>query len=406
MSYPCRTNDNRQLNMRSQHGAAFIVMLVILVMGATAMLVSSLSNSALRIERDKITADALAQAKEALIAYAISSENVNGGSGAARPGNFPCPDNNVPSTGYESGSCSSGAVGRLSWKTLGLPELSDGDGEPLWYSLSGNFRKAATRINSDTLGTLPVYDRDGTTLLTPSGSEAVAIIFAPGSIVSNQQRNSSTDKTTASNYLEAANGLNNYTINGPFIAADKSDTFNDRLMIIRTRDFMPTIEKRVAKELQTILANYFADNGFYPFPAPFNTCSGTSSCDSDSNICRGRLPYNAQPTNWGSQPNYSLPTGAGGSTWFTTNRWYRVIYYSVGANFLDSTPSGCNQNLTVSGNAQKGLFFMPGTPLGSVTRSYPNSNLPWYLEDAENQNMNDTYVIPTATSNDQLYVLP
>ena len=384
-----------------------MVMLVIMVMGALTFLISSLSSSALKNARQEKTTAALAGAKEALIAYALSSENF--GNGTARPGNFPCPDTDAPSPtnlnyGVGESSCAAGAIGRLPWKTLGLPELLDGEGEPLWYALSGNFRKIMGVINSDTRGTLLIYNRDGSTLLTPSGSEAVAIVFAPGGIVGNQQRNTTADKTTASNYLDAANSRNNATINGPFIAADKSDSFNDRLMIIRTRDFIPTIEKRVAKELKTILENYRAANGVYPYPAPFSSCKNNTTCVSDPNICRGRLPYTAQPVDWGG--SYALPITAGASPWFIANQWYLVTYYSAGTSRLATAPPGCSASLNVSGNSTAALFFMPGTPLGSVTRTYPNNNLSWYLEDAENQNMDDNYINPTSNSNDQLYVLP
>lgn len=407
MSHPCQASNFRHCQ-RQQRGAALMIMLVILVMGAATFLVSSLNSSTLQIGRDKITADALAQAKEALIAYAVSSENAGGIT--ARPGNFPCPDTDAPgATGYgdEQGSCSTGGgttIGRLPWKTLGIPELADADGEPLWYAVSDNFRKSVSRINSDTRGTLLVYDRDGSTLLTPPGNEAVAVVFAPGKIVGNQQRSTASDKTTPSNYLDAANGLNNATAGGPFIAADKSDFFNDRLMIIRTRDFIPIIEKRVAKELKAILENYRTANGVYPYPAPFSSCSSSSTCDSDTNICRGRLPYTAQPVDWGG--SYALPTTAGGSPWFIANRWYRVIYYTAGTSRLATAPPGCSSTLNVSGNNTAALFFMPGTPLGNVTRTYTNNNPSWYLEDAENQNMDDNYVTPTFNSNDQLYALP
>jgi hypothetical protein len=96
----------------------------------------------------------------------------------------------------------------------------------------------------------------------------------------------------------------------------------------------------------------------------------------------------------------------GVSPWFVDNLWYRVIYYSAGTNRLATVPPGCSANLTVSGNLTPALFFMPGTPLGGVTRTYPNNNPSWYLEDAENQNMDDIYVTPTTNSNDQLYALP
>ncbi|HEX5363326.1 MAG TPA: hypothetical protein VFW59_03580 [Gallionella sp.] len=388
-----------------QNGLALVAILAILVVGGTAVLIGSLSITALHNAQQEATSAALAQAKDGLIGYAISSENAGGAT--ARPGNFPCPDTDAPGTsgyGTEQASCAAGAIGRLPWKTLGLPELRDGSGEPLWYALSGNFRKSAARINSDTRGTLLVYDHDGSTLLTPSGNEAVAIILAPGNITGSQQRNSSTDKVTASNYLDAAKGQNNATTGGPFIAADKSETFNDRLLVIRTRDFIPTVEKRVAKELKSILENYRAANGVYPYPAPFSSCYTNSTCTSDTNTCRGRLPYTALPQDWGG--SYSLPQTASGSPWFINNRWFTVIYYSAGTSRLSTAPAGCNATLDVSGSSTPALFFLPGTPLGGVTRTYPNNNLSWYLEDAENQNMDNNYVAPTTNSNDHLHALP
>jgi hypothetical protein len=392
---------------QTQRGAALMLVLVAMVLGMVAFWINALSTSALKTARQEMTSSALARAKEALIAYAVSSENVNGGATPARPGNFPCPDTDGPGTaGYGDANelCTAGAIGRLPWKTLGLPELLDEAGEPLWYAQSGNFRKTSTVINSDTKGTLQVYDRDGSTLLTPADSEAVAIVFSAGAIIASQQRNSAAEKTTATNYLDSANGRNNTTVNGPFIAADSSDSFNDRLLVIRTRDFMPIIEKRIASELKTILENYRAENGVYPYPAPFNTCKSLSTCNSNTNLCRGRFPFTALPVDWGG--NYSLPSAAGGSSWFSTNLWYRVIYYSAGTGRLASSPPGCNAMLNASGNSTPALFFMPGTPTGSVVRTYANNNLSWYLDDAENQNMDDNYVTPTSIANDQLYALP
>ena len=132
----------RHQAITNQRGAALIVMLVIMVMGIAAALVNSLSITALKTAHQEKTAAALAEAKEALISYALSSENAGGAT--ARPGNFPCPDTDVPSPtnpnyGIGESSCAAGAIGRLPWKTLGLPELLDEEGEPLWYALSGNF---------------------------------------------------------------------------------------------------------------------------------------------------------------------------------------------------------------------------------------------------------------------------
>lgn len=399
---------------QKQRGAVLLIMLVILVVGATGMLVSSLNSATLLSERNNITAKALAQAKEALIAYAISSEST--GTATARPGNFPCPDTDVPGTsnyGSEQASCSAGGgttIGRLPWKTLGISEPRDADNEPLWYILSDNFRKIAAIINSDTQGTLQVYDKDGTTLLTPAGDEAVAIIIAPGRALGSQQRSSDSDKITASNYLDAALSKINASAIGPFIAASTTESFNDHLLILRVRDFMPAIEKRVARELKIILQAYRAANGYYPYPAPFSSCQDNGSCVSDTSICRGRFPYSANPTmpslpDWGGV--YALPK-AGTSDWFVNNRWYRVIYYAVNSNQLQSPPMsmGCGSQLNVSGTNNSVIFFMPGAPLGGITRSYPNNNLGWYLDDAVNTDMNNTYAMPSTTSNDLLYAIP
>lgn len=400
-------------HQHKQSGAVLLIMLVILIVGGTAILLNALNSATPRLAREKATADALAIAKEALIAYAINSENAGGAN--ARPGNFPCPDRDAPGTasyGDAEPSCSLGGgttIGRLPWKTLGIKELTDANNEPLWYVLSTNFRKVAPStsiINSDTLGTLQVYDRDGTTLLTPAGNEAVAIVFAPGSVISSQIRNTNADKILASNYLDSANSRDNSLNSGPFIAADNAATFNDRLIFIKTRDFMPVIEKRVAKALQTTLTNYKANNGYYPYPATFSSCKDDTSCDSNSAVCRGRFPQTAQPVNWGVSGSPTLPS-TGGSAWFTDNQWYRVIYYSAGSSSLATTPAGCSTMLTVAGNNIAALLFMPGSPIGAITRTtYPNNNPEWYLEDIENSNLDDIYINPSINSNDQLYVQP
>jgi len=373
--------------LRKQRGAALMVMLVILIIGVTVMLLNSLSSTALRIERDKITTDALAQAKEALIGRAVADAN--------RPGSLPCPDTNDDGTAESlvGNDCPS-YIGRLPWKSLKLPDLRDEAGERLWYALSPNFRDDNSNpVNSNNQGTLLVYDNSGTTLLTPPGSEGVAIIFAPGNIVVSQQRDSA-NLNFASNYLDIGpNSVNNSTPVGPFIAADKSNSFNDRLMIIKTRDLIPLVEKRVAKELQSTFSNFILNNpGQYPNPANLN-CSTSVNCTYDVSQCRGWVPVNAF-----DNPHWVLPN------WFIPNGWYRVIYYSAGSSRLASTPSGCN--LTVSLLATPALFFMAGSQLNSQVR--PSNNLQDYLEDIENSNLDDSYIQPasTATSNDSLYILP
>ena len=189
-------------SLHRQRGAVFIVMLVFLIMGGVTFLVSSLNSSAVQISRDEITSKALAQAKEALISRAVADSN--------HPGSLPCPDTNDDGSSEGGTTCTMGHIGRLPWKTLGLPDLRDGSGERLWYVLSPNFHDdpVNTRINSDTKGTLQVYDNSGITLIT---SDAVAIVFAPGNLVGTQQRDTA-NQSNAQNYLDVGpSNINNYT---------------------------------------------------------------------------------------------------------------------------------------------------------------------------------------------------
>jgi hypothetical protein len=225
----------------------------------------------------------------------------------------------------------------------------------------------------------------------------VAIVFAPGSIVSSQQRDLA-NQNTASNYLDTGpSSINNATsptaTTGTYIAADTSNSFNDRLMIIKVQDLMPLVEKRVAKELQSAFSNYIANNpNKYPNPAPIS-CSTAANCSSDISICRGWIPSIAN-----NNPTWVLPD------WFVPNEWYRVIYYSARSSRLADAPSGCN--LLVSTSPTQALFFMTGPQINTQVR--PSSNLQDYLEDSENNNLDDNYLLPvlTTTSNDTLYTLP
>jgi hypothetical protein len=406
-----------------QRGAVFIVMLVFLIMGAVTFLVSSLNSSAVQIKRDEVTAMALAQAKEALIGRAVAD--------SSSPGSFPCPDTNDDGfaqspVGPPGGNCPS-YIGRLPWKSLGLPDLRDGYNEKLWYVLSPNFRDnvAANTINSNSKGILLVYDNSG---ITPITSEAVAIIFAPGNSIGAQQRDTA-NQNNAQNYLDVGpSSINNYTAAGPFIAANKTSIFNDRLMIIKASDIMPVVETRVAKELLAALISYQSANSHnYPHPANLTGCT-SASCLSASTVCIGKIPA----TDATLAP--LLPT------WFTPNNWFDVIYYTAGTNSLTAGSAGSGTigwgkngkgygglsgtgtvagtavgsgtgcyatTLHVSVTSVQALFLMPGLASSGVTRTgLTSANLSQYFEDIENQNLNDLYVLPTSTSNDLLYTLP
>jgi len=153
-----------KLGRYRQRGGALMILLVIIVAGLAAALISSLSITALENARKKTNFDVMAQAKDALIGRAVNDSSI--------PGSLPCPDtNNDGSAELLSGNNCPSYIGRLPWITLGLPDLRDASGERLWYALSPAFRddNSASPLNSNTKGTLVVYNADGVSLQTQPG---------------------------------------------------------------------------------------------------------------------------------------------------------------------------------------------------------------------------------------------
>lgn len=406
-----------------QRGAALMVMLVIMIMGSAAFLVSSLSRSGLQTERSQKTAEALVQAKEALIGYAAS---------ASTPGKLPCPEDilliGTPNEGQALGSCSNAlpVIGRLPWRTLGLGDLRDGNGDKLWYVLSAGFRNSP--INSDTPAQLTV---DG----IPNA--AVAIIFSPGTPINGQSRPIPTAATppVITQYLELSNndGDNTFTNSGP------ADTFNDRLLLITHNDLFRVVEKRVAKEVTNALNEYYCGFGnvnpsggciaacvncFYPHPADFtdNSCLGNADISSVCNsgaTNRGRIPSNLA-TAWDAT---SILRGYNSGNWFQANAWREVIFYAVATACTDGT-SNCNGAgyLTLNNPAgtaltnQKVVVIAAGSTLPTTTPAQTRSsagnktNINNYLEDENLVPPDDVYTksasSPTIPFNDIAISIP
>lgn len=381
-----------------------MVMLVVMVLGAATILVSSLGSSALQTERDKTTAKALAQAKEALIGRAVAD--------AGRPGSLPCPDNN--NDGYAEPSCSSSSdVGRLPWKTLGLPDLRDGSGERLWYAISLNLRDTGSTINSDSAGQLTVT---GTTSL----SSVAAIVFAPGAPLSGQTRNSPEQNTvinnTVSNYLESDNA-NGDTV---FVANLASDTFNDRLLAITTDQIFPLVAKRIATEVSNCLQDYAANNlNRYPWAAPLDPSQPPIYSDHKDTMF-GRLPeppfdHTRIDSNYHMSDHYPGSSAACTSvtTWWNNTNWKELIFYSLASRYKpnDYLPSAsCSTCLVVNPPSaaadKKIVVIVSGKMLAAQQRSsYSNkSNQVNYLEgnNANGASPFEQRSHPSTTFNDTL----
>ena len=392
---------------QAQQGVAALIMLILLVLGASYFLVSALNRSSSQTERDKITAAALAQAKAALIGRAATQST---------PGQLPCPEDPLSigtiQEGTALGSCSLPAVGRLPWRTLGLNDVRDGYGERLWYAISPGFRTAP--INSDTPAQLTV---DGIP------NSAVAIIFSPGPAINDQTRPAptATNPPAIAQYLEGENrnGDSIFTANGP------TNTFNDRLLLISHDELFSVVQRRVVGEVRQALSDYFSAHAYYPRPAAFadTTCLGYSTltaadCPSAASGIAGRIPANPTTDPWDST---SILRRFAAGNWFQSNRWREVIYYAVAPACTDGTTNCSIGSLTVNASPwapltnQKVIIIATGSALsgqdhGSDTNLLPKKLESNYLEDENLSPLDSTFTgkaaAPTVPFNDYLLNIP
>lgn len=313
-----------------QRGVVFMVMMVILILGSASFLVSSMHSAALQIERDKITAAALAKAKEALIGYAASN---------SVPGRLPCPEDTAligtPYEGQALGSCSNTltVIGRLPWRTLGLGDIRDANGDRLWYARSPGF------------GSSPVNGSDTPAQLTIDEipNAAVAVIFSAGPPINGQSRPAPPTPPSLTQYLDLSNndGNNTFITNGP------ATTFNDKLLVVSHGDLFRVVEKRVAGEVKQCLNDYAANGvGLYPWATPVTDLITYAD---KSNTLFGRIPDTPFDKTPQDNPSMNDQWGAGcnisGSGWW--QNWKELVFYGLSDKYSPNPNAGATL-LTVS----------------------------------------------------------
>ncbi|MBS1218422.1 MAG: hypothetical protein H6R21_1555 [Proteobacteria bacterium] len=393
------------MSSRKQLGQALFAALFLLVIGVGALVFYLADPSRLQRSSDEKTAVALAQAKEALIGWKLNDNN--------RPGVLPCPDVNDDGAAESlSGIECPSYLGRLPWKTLGLPELRDGSGEKLWYALSRNFRNddSAEPVNTDTKGTITVYSQTTGTVMA---SAVTAVIFAPGPVQGNQDRSPANTMSCtvpagtifrnqcAANYLETASTTDNASATGPYITAQSTTFFNDKLLIVSAADVMIPVEKRAAREILNLLQLYRTNSGggcnCYPW-------ADTSNGASEASLRYGRVPLlSALPTEWSA-------LGISIAPWLIDNQWWWVFFYTVSG---DDTAAHSGGSLSLNGVSGKSVVLITtGTaganrPAGSPG-SWDTNWWSYYIDDPDNSDLGTWFITPTSTAHDRdrIYTIP
>jgi len=225
-----------------QRGMALIMLVFIIALAAAAYLLHISNPVILKTERDKKTVAALSEAKAALIGWSVQN---------GTPGKLPCPEDvslvGTPNEGSSFASCNidSRRIGRLPWKTLGLGDIRDGNGDKLWYAISNGFRNSP--INYNTVAGLTI---DGV------ASKAVAIIFSAGPPLGKQSRTSNTD---VQQYLD----LTNNNLDETFQSHGDSSAFNDNLLAVSHAELFSLVANRILGEVRGDsaqgLMSYYSD---------------------------------------------------------------------------------------------------------------------------------------------------
>ena len=380
-------------------GQALLILIVMLSIAAMLLVYGSTTELGRAVKSDSTTRVALEYARQGLIGRAIGDAN--------RPGSLPCPDGDDDGSAdlFTGSSCPS-YIGRLPWRTLGLGDLRDENGERLWYALSPGFRDhpSAPPLNSDTRGTLSVYSGSEATPIT---KEAVAVILAAGSALSLQARDESPVQCSTTgkhvprnrcpaNYLDSAGAMNNASAAGPFIVAPAGPSYNDKLGVLVTADFMPLVEQRVALEVRNALLAYRSAAACACYPWADSAADGAS----DVGANRGRIPATiALPEPWkpGMLPGY-----------FVRNEWSRVIHYSAARSALEAGGKSCktcvDATLSVDGDAGYDVVLLTAGFASSPTKRASGAD---YVDDMANRDGDDRYVTPLseAAGRDRIYAV-
>lgn len=417
-------------------GAALLVILFLVLAAFSTIIVSQLSKANLETQKQKKTQEAMAQAREALLAYASTFE---------RPGALPCPDTNNAGSGNPNGNvnCYS-RIGRLPWKQLGLPDIRDGDGERLWYAVSTDFANVpSTQVvnNEQSKGQInvcgPAGCGDSSPIPIPPAtsplpvSNIAAVVFSPGRPIGDDNRQDGTDAQPdptknidpakkASNYLDNAS-INSRTFDNSsgttngndFIAANRSDTFNDQLLPISAAEVFANVNRRMeSKATLTKVADCLVEYGKanstsldhrLPWSAPLAIdISNPDQFDDSAGLKSGRFPYRIDDSETEStKHNWAPPITT--STFDTCSvfpkwwaNWKSYVFYAVASNFSPDHPppndcsdtSGC---LSVNGGIGKfaAIVIFSGKMLATQTRVSlaDKQNADNYLEGANSSSI-------------------
>ena len=336
----------------SQKGAVLIFLAFVLGLGAAAYMLKTFNVASVQANQDQKTYKALNEAKQALIAWAVTHRyspgqmpwpdrngdgNYDGSSDCSTvafqysvllgqlpslPATSPCLDPNTGSTAY---------AGLSTYAGLGQ-EFRDAQGNRLWYAVSRNLVRSYAPANDPVINpgiiNAPIYqwlqvlDRNGNLI----SNRVAAVILAPGDALDGQNRSGAADASQFLDSFQTGAAIYNnrgYAIDDEdFIMGDDSRnvsandptfvqpySFNDKLVYITIDELMAALEKRVGEQARSSLKTYQDTNGYYPYATQLGTTvnfSGEQNQAGTDGLTSGFLPANYQSCSY----TISGPTNA------------------------------------------------------------------------------------------------
>lgn len=428
-------------NHNQQQGFAMLILVFVIALVLTSYFVSGLNGKSLERGREDKTAQALVDAKAALLGWSVAHPDY--------PGIMPFPDRNADGNYDGNSDCVlAGAlnyphlIGRLPSAVQTAPcvgalqnglsgSFVDGDGETLWYAVSRNLIRTSVAgavvinpsiINNPTFNWLVVRDRNGQVI----SNRVAAVIIAPGRVVGAQNRAGGLAGPAA--YLDSAvvsgvpySNADSTIPNEDFIMAEDMKhvanphpiyaqpyQFNDKLIFITIDELMLALEQRAIREARNALNAYYlasaanAANRYFPYAAVL----GDANHACTDVTFAGTLPLNSALSTC-THPNAGL--NAFLPNWFIESQWQDFMHYVISGDCSFATP-GCLAGGNISVGALvnvNALLVSSGAALAGQVR--PSNNLANYLDSIENTDGDNVFdAVGTALSNiynDQMLIV-
>lgn len=407
-----RAGTGRRQTLCAQRGAALLIMLLILVLGVSALFTRSLLSQRADARRASTSTQLLAEAKEALLGYAATRDATHPG----QLGFLPCPDidnlGGLPEGEAHEALCGlpgRNVLGRLPWRTLGIEPGRSQGADCLWYAVSGSWKAAGiaspTMLNEDSNGQFRIRAADGTTVIAGAvpAERPVALLIAPGPPLPGQVRatlpagvGQCGGNFLPGNYLDddTAAGIDNGTlasladaIDDFITAGDGNPSVNDRILTITRAEIQERITRRADVQaklagLAQAVAKCVADHGKHnaggpddrrlPWPAPVGLPDYRSTVqynDTPIGALSGRLPDLVNDSNSRTgNPDPTLLTGCNSAAvpeWTPAmatlwQNWKDHLFYAVARDFRPDAPpaSACTQCLEVNGTGAWAAIVM------------------------------------------------